>query len=327
MWKQLVTPNLDDKNFVVHHPNGSILSSWLGWCLAVTQKQFGVAPFVPTAREAWERNKDKHSDYDLPNGMFVPIFWTGDRNNWGHIAIALREGNNVKIWTSPYSRKPYLDYFEGELVHTINRIITVYGMKWYVGWSTMLNNTRIIEWVEPSKPTKTNEEICAEIWAGKWGNGKDRWNRLKEAGYDPAVIQGMIDNGIGKPKPPAKEEKPAPESPKETGIVPDTPNQPNNEQKPEDDKDTNHEPQTPTPAPQDEPKISEGKEKPSETSPAEKPVDTPVPTEENKPEIVPEIKPNNASKRPSSGSVWLVAILDLIKMVIRVLSTKKGEFK
>ena len=328
MWKQLIFPNLDDKNFVVHHPDGSILSSWLGWCLAVTQKQFGVAPFAPTAREAWERNKDKHGDYDLPNGMFVPIFWTGDRNNWGHIAIALREGNNVKIWTSPYRHKAYLDYFEGELKFTIDQVSKAYGMKWFVGWSTMLNNTRIIEWVEPPKPkpAKSNEEICAEIWAGKWGNGKDRWNRLKEAGYDPAIIQGMIDNGVGKPKPPEKEEKPAPEPSKETEIVPNTPNEPNNEQKPEDDKDTNHEPQTPTPAPQDEPKIPGDKEKPFEHAPAApdnsneltKPKEQPMnPEAENK-------NSKNAGKSQAGGGIFQT-IINIIKMIIKILTTKKEK--
>lgn len=43
----------------------------------------------------------------------------------------------------------------------------------------------------PSK--KSNEEIAKEVWDGKWGNGQDRVNRLKAAGYDPKAIQKLVD--------------------------------------------------------------------------------------------------------------------------------------
>lgn len=45
---------------------------------------------------------------------------------------------------------------------------------------------------------KSNEEICAEVWAGKWGTGADRVYRLRQAGYDPITIQNMVNKGIGK---------------------------------------------------------------------------------------------------------------------------------
>ncbi len=51
-------------------------------------------------------------------------------------------------------------------------------------------------------PTKTNlksnEEICKEVWAGKWGNGGNRMYNLKQAGYDAELIQAMVNKGIGK---------------------------------------------------------------------------------------------------------------------------------
>ena len=46
---------------------------------------------------------------------------------------------------------------------------------------------------------KTNEEIAAEVWAGKWGNGADRAARLTAAGYDAKAIQKLVDKGVGKP--------------------------------------------------------------------------------------------------------------------------------
>lgn len=51
----------------------------------------------------------------------------------------------------------------------------------------------------PVTPKKTNEEIAAEVWAGKWGNGVDRVSRLTAAGYDAKAIQKLVDKGVGKP--------------------------------------------------------------------------------------------------------------------------------
>lgn len=44
-----------------------------------------------------------------------------------------------------------------------------------------------------SKPTKTISQLADEVIAGKWGNGQDRINRLKKAGYDPTVIQKKVN--------------------------------------------------------------------------------------------------------------------------------------
>lgn len=45
---------------------------------------------------------------------------------------------------------------------------------------------------------KSDEEICAEVWAGKWGTGADRVYRLSQAGYDPNRIQSLVNKGVGK---------------------------------------------------------------------------------------------------------------------------------
>lgn len=45
---------------------------------------------------------------------------------------------------------------------------------------------------------KSNEEICREVWQGKWGNGGDRMYRLTQAGYNSSLIQQMVNRGIGK---------------------------------------------------------------------------------------------------------------------------------
>lgn len=41
--------------------------------------------------------------------------------------------------------------------------------------------------------TKSNEEIAKEVIAGLWGNGKERNQRLREAGYNPSAVQRIVN--------------------------------------------------------------------------------------------------------------------------------------
>ncbi|WP_288148260.1 GH25 family lysozyme [uncultured Bifidobacterium sp.] len=61
----------------------------------------------------------------------------------------------------------------------------------------------------PSKPApaparKSEDTIAAEVIAGKWGNGQDRVNRLKQAGYNPTSIQAKVNAKLGASKPAAR---------------------------------------------------------------------------------------------------------------------------
>lgn len=207
-FKQIIFPNLDDKKLVVNY-QGKPLLDWFLWCLAVAQKTFNVAPFAATAQIAWNWNNTKHQDRNLPDGCFVPIWWTGGTGNYGHVAVAKRSGNRIQVWSSPYRHKPFFDYFEGELNATIDNISRIYGVV-YAGWTETMNTTRIVEWVNPPQ-LKPNEEIAAEVWRDMWGKGQDRINRLTSAGYDWRTIQALIDKGVGKPveQPKVEEVKPA----------------------------------------------------------------------------------------------------------------------
>lgn len=226
-WKQTIYPNLDDKKLVIY-AQGKVLLDWFLWCLAVTQKVFGVAPFAESAQIAWNWNNTKHQDRNLPDGCFVPIWWTGGYKNYGHVAVAKRTGNRIQIWSSPYTRKPFFDYFEGELNVTIDTISRIYGVS-YAGWTETMNTTRIIEWVNPPQ-LKSNEEIAAEIWQKKWGDGEERKRRLAAAGYSWDAIQSLVDKGVGKPvekpaetsqEPPKQPEQPV--EPPKPEPVPETP--------------------------------------------------------------------------------------------------------
>lgn len=45
---------------------------------------------------------------------------------------------------------------------------------------------------------KSASEIAREVIAGKWGNGVERTNKLKAAGYNPTVIQGEVNKLLKK---------------------------------------------------------------------------------------------------------------------------------
>ena len=55
-----------------------------------------------------------------------------------------------------------------------------------------------------SAPRKSNEVIAAEVIAGAWGNGVDRQNALKAAGYDYAAIQAIVNGKVSAPAAPAR---------------------------------------------------------------------------------------------------------------------------
>lgn len=154
-WKQVLSPNLDNdpKHPLYIYQGGGILTDWYCWCLAVTAGSFGAKGSSYSAKTAWQSCNTKHRDYNLPNKVWVPIWWEG--GTYGHVAEAYRDGNNVTIYSSPYTHKATFDVFKGSLNSTIDYVGKVYGVGSFSGWSETLLNSRIIEQYEEVKPEPT----------------------------------------------------------------------------------------------------------------------------------------------------------------------------
>ena len=227
-FRQKVRPNLDNdpKNPLYVRQGGKILTDWSGWCLLVVHASYRASGSSYSAKTAWQANSTKHRDWNIPEGLWVPVWWEG--GEYGHVAIVKRTGSNVIVYTSPIkSHKATFEVYQGEMKSILNWIGSYCGIGGYTGWTETVLNTRVLEYVADA-PKKSNEEICAEIWAGKWGTGNDRKTRLTNAGYDYNTIQRMVDAGVGKPQPkpqpqPAPQkpaEAPKPEEPKEDTSKP-----------------------------------------------------------------------------------------------------------
>ena len=223
-YRQILYPCLDTADDPLYvYQGGQLLYDWLGWCLAVAAASFDASGGSWSAKTAWQSCSTQHRDYNLPEGVWIPVWWEG--GEYGHVAEAYVEDGQITVYSSPYTHKPSFDVFRGGVYETLNYIGRVYGVGDFSGWSETLLNSRIIEWYDDRpKPEKSNEEICKEVWEGLWGVGEERKRRLEEAGYDYDTIQAMIDEGIGKPEDDSNSE-PEPEPTTE----PDEPSEPSDE--------------------------------------------------------------------------------------------------
>lgn len=47
---------------------------------------------------------------------------------------------------------------------------------------------------------KSDIEVAYDVIDGRWGNGQDRINRLRAAGYDPNAIQSIVNYLLKQPQ-------------------------------------------------------------------------------------------------------------------------------
>ena len=148
-YKQLLYPNLDnDPNHPLYiYQGGGILMDWYGWCLAVVAGSYGAKGSSYSAKTAWQANGTKHWDRNIPEGIWTPLWYEG--GSYGHVVIGLREGNQLTIYSSPYTHKPTFDVFKGELNWCLDYVGRVYGVGGFSGWSETVLDSAVMCWEEP----------------------------------------------------------------------------------------------------------------------------------------------------------------------------------
>ena len=149
MYKQILFPNLDNDP---NHPlyiwqGGGILTDWYGWCLAVVAGAYGAKGSSYSAKTAWQANTTKHYDRNIPEGLYVPLWYDGGQ--YGHVVIGYRKGNQLTIYSSPFTHKPTFDVFSGELNYILDYVGRVYGVGGFTGWSETVLDSAVIGWENP----------------------------------------------------------------------------------------------------------------------------------------------------------------------------------
>ena len=91
-------------------------------------------------------------------------------------------------WSSTVCAGPYMDSVYSQLLAEV--------VKWYNFFKQ--GDVAVVQPPRPPAARKSNTQIAAEVWAGKWGTGSDRAARLKKAGYNPTLIQQLVNKGVGK---------------------------------------------------------------------------------------------------------------------------------
>lgn len=152
-WKQTLWPNLDDNpnNPLYVWIGGKIIDNWCGWCLAVVAASYSAKGSSYSAKTAWQANNTKHRDRNLPEGIYVPIWYEG--GEFGHVAIALRKGNNLTVWSSPCGKNmATFQVFSGEINWLLDYLGSGFLVGSFSGWTETVLDSRVIEKVTESKP-------------------------------------------------------------------------------------------------------------------------------------------------------------------------------
>lgn len=145
-----------------------------GYCLQNVRLGFGVPSKHYDAKEDMEANKAAGTLHDistLPTNVAVPVYLDT---------------------SSPYEHIIVSDH--GTLYSDGKRLTSLNGFKVF-GWGESVNGVRVVEKVpEPAK--LLNEQVADQVIAGKWGNAPERYTALEKAGYDPKVIQDIVNQKL-----------------------------------------------------------------------------------------------------------------------------------
>lgn len=147
-----------------------------------------------------------------------PIIYGSQSPLSAHGIPQVAQEENCALWVAAYPNDSPTGYRDESML--LGSVIRQYSSKGqlagYGGWLDL--NKSILtpeQWKKyaqgqrdgspapaPTPVKKPNEQIADEVIAGAWGNGEDRKNRLSAAGYDPMVIQGIVNTKLNVP--PAK---------------------------------------------------------------------------------------------------------------------------
>lgn len=146
-WKQLVPADVNTP-------------AQLGMCLAYVQNAFGSGWAGSYALDGWNRNRLNHPDYNIPSGVFVPIWFDGHWNGirYGHVAI-YKDG---VVYSSPWSAASAA-VGRHDALGSIADVERIYRMS-FIGWSEDIGGARVISPAEEEDVLKPSEAEIIDMF-------------------------------------------------------------------------------------------------------------------------------------------------------------------
>lgn len=168
-----------------------------GYCLQNVRLGFSIPALYNDAWTAW-RNTDQHTGA-IPTGVDVPLYYDyTDRNGnrYGHINVRLKDG---RIWN------------DGRYFQSMQTFQSSMSNVRYVGWSTSINNVKVIEKGDTVKigseanwrwrfnrlhrQLVRNGDMNDTVW--KSIIGQDPWKVVESWSSHPEADQLMKDSVMG----------------------------------------------------------------------------------------------------------------------------------
>lgn len=189
-------PIIDLYNSVKPLPRGYAVKYTDAWCATfvsavgiaaglseIIQRECGCPDMIKLYKAAgrWQEN----DAYRPGAGDVIFYDWqdSGAGDNTGnpdHVGMVCSvSGNTIKVIEG--NKNNAVEYRE---LQVNSRYIRGYGLPNYASMATAPAET-------PGKKAIT--EIAQEVWAGQWGNGADRKNKLEAAGYNYAEVQAAVN--------------------------------------------------------------------------------------------------------------------------------------
>lgn len=184
-YQQLVTPNPD-------------IPCWPGMCLQYVRQAFDAPLVEPTATEGWNRAKYRHTDYNFPSGVWIPLWFAIPGIPAGHVALMAPDGSVYS--TSDNSNTPH---HHPSLDHLIwyygPRVEPQYQLELqYLGWSEDISRVRVVQEFNISAESTTTtqeddmpsaQEIAQAVWGYNNGTDRDAWQILRDIPGDTLTKQ------------------------------------------------------------------------------------------------------------------------------------------
>lgn len=141
--------------------------------------------------------------YDVTH-KYCPAPFVNDPTRWSNFKNKL--GGNVTNGNNTSNKKSNEEIanevIAGKWGNGDSRKVAITNAGYDYNAIQSIVNQKLNDKTTPNKPIlKSTDEIAKEVIAGKWGNGKDRFNRLASAGYDGNVIQNRVNELLGASKP------------------------------------------------------------------------------------------------------------------------------